>query len=468
VGQLLRQLDSRLDLADCVADAGACPLITECRLRAALSRAREAFYRELDDVVVACLPASSQMSPAFRAIGLRPASARGFRPWSQCAYVEPERHPRASRFVDSARPGPRPRATISGVNMLSDKSFPVIEATRPLVGSRIGDITPKFYARLFAARPELLDGLFSRSNQRNGHQQQALAGSIAAFASHPVSNPGTLPETVLSRIAHRHASLGITEPQYQVVYEHLFAAIAEDLAEIKTPAGTGSMTSTLEPTDHTPITPALPHSRTPALPHSRASMSASRSRSRTACARSASTRSPALPAPAAPSPPSWTTAVRSPPCCTAPWRSATSWRSRTPTARSPSKTATAPWCCLGRHRLHPTASILRSLAESGSDRQVLVLHAESSLESWAPRGQMTDDVERLEGADLQLWLEQPEAGAKAGLMSLREVDLPANASLNLCGPLPFMKNIRNEAINAGIPATKIHYEVFGPDIWLAS
>jgi nitric oxide dioxygenase len=53
-------------------------------------------------------------------------------------------------------------------------------------------------------------------------------------------------------------------------------------------------------------------------------------------------------------------------------------------------------------------------------------------------------------------------------MSLREVDLPANASLYLCGPLPFMKNIRNEAIDAGIPATKIHYEVFGPDIWLAS
>ena len=119
--------------------------------------------------------------------------------------------------------------------MLSDKSFPVIEATLPLVGSRIGDITPKFYARLFAAHPELLDGLFSRSNQRSGNQQQALAGSIAAFASHLVNNPDTLPETVLSRIAHRHASLGITEPQYQVVYEHLFAAIAEDLAEVITP-----------------------------------------------------------------------------------------------------------------------------------------------------------------------------------------------------------------------------------------
>ncbi len=81
---------------------------------------------------------------------------------------------------------------------------------------------------------------------------------------------------------------------------------------------------------------------------------------------------------------------------------------------------------------------------------------------------MTEDIERLDGADLQLRLEQPEAGSRTGFMSLLDVDLPANASLYLCGPLPFMKNIRNEAINAGIPATKIHYEVFGPDIWQAS
>ena len=42
--------------------------------------------------------------------------------------------------------------------MLSDKSFPVIEATLPLVGSRIGDITPKFYARLFAAHQNCWTG----------------------------------------------------------------------------------------------------------------------------------------------------------------------------------------------------------------------------------------------------------------------------------------------------------------------
>ena len=72
VGQVLRQLDTRTDPADCVAPGGNCPLINECRLRAALARAREAFYRELDSVVIADLPGSRQMAPVFDMIGLRP------------------------------------------------------------------------------------------------------------------------------------------------------------------------------------------------------------------------------------------------------------------------------------------------------------------------------------------------------------------------------------------------------------
>ena len=44
-------------------------------------------------------------------------------------------------------------------------------------------------------------------------------------------------------------------------------------------------------------------------------------------------------------------------------------------------------------------------------------------------------------------------------MSLREVDLPAAATLYLCGPLPFRKHIRTEALNAGIPATSRPYAV---------
>jgi len=72
VGQLLRHLDSRQDPAECQSPNGDCPLITECALRHAMSRAREAFYRELDPVVISSLPHARQMAPVFRSIGLRP------------------------------------------------------------------------------------------------------------------------------------------------------------------------------------------------------------------------------------------------------------------------------------------------------------------------------------------------------------------------------------------------------------
>lgn len=72
VGQLLRLLNTRVDPADCHTLNGTCPLINECRLRGALARAREAFYRELDSIVVADLPSQQQMAPVFAMIGLRP------------------------------------------------------------------------------------------------------------------------------------------------------------------------------------------------------------------------------------------------------------------------------------------------------------------------------------------------------------------------------------------------------------
>ncbi len=390
--------------------------------------------------------------------------------------------------------------------MLSEKSRPIIEATLPLVGSRIGDITADFYKRLFAAHPELLDGLFSRSNQRSGDQQQALAGSIAAFATHLVNNPGTLPEKVLARIAHKHASLGIAEEQYGVVYEHLFAAIAADLSDVitpeiaeawtevywlmadaliklekdlyasqsndkmwmpwrvvsKVPAGKDAMTFTLEPDDDTAVTPALPGqyvSVKVTLPDGlrqvrqySLSGDAGISRVFTTKLNDGGEVSTAL-----------HTAVEPGDVLeiSNPYGEIT-----LKDGEGPVVLASAGIGCT------PTASILRSLAEAGTDRQVLVLHAERSMDSWALSGQMTADAASID-AELQLWLESPQPSnevhrAKAGFMSLREVDMPADASLYLCGPLPFMKKIRDEAIEAGIPATRIHYEVFGPDVWLAN
>ncbi|TVU61246.1 hemin transporter [Paenarthrobacter nitroguajacolicus] len=385
--------------------------------------------------------------------------------------------------------------------MLSEKSRPLIQATLPLIGSRIDAITVDFYNRLFAAHPELLDGLFSRSNQRSGDQQRALAGSIAAFATHLVNNPDTLPEKVLSRIAHKHASLGITEEQYALVYEHLFAAIAADLAEVitpeiaeawtevywlmadaliklekglyasqansgmwmpwrvatKEPAGKEAITFTLAPADDSPITEAQPGqyiSVKVQLPDGlrqvrqySLSGDAGTSRIFTTKLNDGGEVSTALHVGVEPgdiieiSNPYGEITIKD--------------------GEGPIVLASAGIGCT------PAASILRSLAETGTNRKVLVLHAEKAMENWALSAQMTADAATID-AELQLWLETPHPGASQGFMSLREVDLPADASLYLCGPLPFMKKIRDEAIQAGVPATNIHYEVFGPDVWLAN
>ncbi|MGB3372261.1 MAG: globin domain-containing protein, partial [Rhodococcus sp. (in: high G+C Gram-positive bacteria)] len=105
----------------------------------------------------------------------------------------------------------------------------MIRATLPLVGANIDTIASVFYARMFQARPELLRNLFNRGNQAQGAQQRALAASIATFASHLVDPDLPHPAQMLTRIGHRHVSLGITPDQYSIVHDHLFAAIVEVL-----------------------------------------------------------------------------------------------------------------------------------------------------------------------------------------------------------------------------------------------
>src|SRR5690349_3469244 len=119
--------------------------------------------------------------------------------------------------------------------MLSERSRPIVEATLPAVAENIGLIAERFYRHLFEGHPELLDGVFNRGNQAEGSQQAALAGSVAAFASALVKTPEELPEHLLSRIAHKHASLGIRPDQYQVVHDNLFQAIVDVLGTAVTP-----------------------------------------------------------------------------------------------------------------------------------------------------------------------------------------------------------------------------------------
>lgn len=112
----------------------------------------------------------------------------------------------------------------------------IIKATLPLVGSKINEITPIFYSRMFEAHPELIANTFNRGNQQQGAQQRALAASVATFATMLVDPEAPAPVNLLSRIGHKHVSLGITKDQYQIVHDNLFAAIVEVLgADVVTP-----------------------------------------------------------------------------------------------------------------------------------------------------------------------------------------------------------------------------------------
>ena len=119
--------------------------------------------------------------------------------------------------------------------MLSAHNRPVVEATLPVVGQHVGEIARRFYRHMFGEHPELLDGVFNRGNQAEGSQPVALAGSVAVFASTLLRTPEQVPEQLLSRIAHKHASLGIRPEQYQVVHDNLFWAIVDVLGDAVTP-----------------------------------------------------------------------------------------------------------------------------------------------------------------------------------------------------------------------------------------
>ncbi|MEW2472319.1 globin domain-containing protein [Micromonospora gifhornensis] len=119
--------------------------------------------------------------------------------------------------------------------MLTQSSAEVVTATLPAVRAHGEAITRRFYQRMFAAHPELLD-LFNRGNQASGSQQAALAAAVVAYAEHLIGAGATPWGPVLDRIAHKHASLGIAPTQYSVVGRHLLAAVGEVLGEAVTPS----------------------------------------------------------------------------------------------------------------------------------------------------------------------------------------------------------------------------------------
>ncbi|MFF4505024.1 globin domain-containing protein [Streptomyces sp. NPDC001401] len=399
--------------------------------------------------------------------------------------------------------------------MLSAESAAVVRATLPAVAGALDEITTRFYGAMFRDRPELLDGMFNRGNQASGAQRRALAGSIAGFASALLEDPDSRPDLLLGRIAHKHAAVGVTDDQYTIVHKYLFGAIAEVLGDAVTPEVAAAWDevywlmagaligrearlyqdagvepgriwrqwTVVERRTETPDTVSfvLRPADGRRAPRARAGQYASvrvcmadgvhqvrqyslssdpgRDLRRITVKRVAGAGG----APDGEVSNRLHEQVREGHELTLSAPFGDVFLDDPAGATDPLVLVSAGIGCT------PMTGILAHLEAIGSTRPVLVLHADRSPADHALRTEMRDLVEQLPGARAEFWYEHPgpeEPGAREGLMDLNGVGLPDGATVFLCGPLPFMRDVRGQLLSAGVPARRIRYEVFGPDLWL--
>ena len=117
--------------------------------------------------------------------------------------------------------------------MISEASRPYIDASVPVLREHGATITSRFYADMLGTHP-VLTRLFNMGNQAQGRQQQSLAAAVFAYAAN-IGNPAAL-GPVIERIVHKHVSVGIRAEHYPIVGHHLIKAIADTLGDAATPA----------------------------------------------------------------------------------------------------------------------------------------------------------------------------------------------------------------------------------------
>ncbi|MFI6518024.1 globin domain-containing protein [Spirillospora sp. NPDC050679] len=397
--------------------------------------------------------------------------------------------------------------------MLSPDHAETVRATLPAVAAHGSEITGRFYASMFDAHPELRN-LFNMGNQANGEQRQALAGSVAAFAQQLTGDGPAFPfEAMVARIAHKHASLGIRPEQYTIVGRHLLEAVGEVLGDAVTPEVHAAWSEVywlfatllvaeearlyqaahldpadlyrpwrvvarrtdaadvasfvLKPADGGEVPPFLPGQYVSVavdLPGGlRQPRQYSLSRAADGAAFQITVRrvrgeggapdgtvsnylhdNIAVGDQVEVGPPFGDVALQDGP--------------------DPLVLVSAG---IG---ITPAAAMLDHLAAAGSDREVLLLHADRSPATHPLIDQVTASVRRLPRARAFTWYEEPE-GAEEDVLAGRidvaalPVPLPAKARVHLCGPIPFMRGVRRGLLAAGVDEDRITYEVFGPDLW---
>ncbi|GAS96904.1 6,7-dihydropteridine reductase [Mycolicibacterium canariasense] len=389
----------------------------------------------------------------------------------------------------------------------------VVSATLPLIGAHIDEITTEFYRGMFDAHPELLRNLFNRGNQAQGAQQRALAASIATFATHLVDPDLPHPAELLSRIGHKHASLGILPDQYSIVHEHLFAAIVavlgadtvtadvaaawdrvywimadtlialeKDLyrgagvadgdvyrrarvqARVDDPSGAVLVTVVPSGQPFPDFLPGQYVSVGVTMPDGARQL---RQYSLVNAAGSGELTFAVRPVAAVGEQPAgevsnWIAAN----ICVGDVLDVT-----VPFGDLPAPDGAAPLVLISAGiGVTPMIGFLEHLAAHAPDARVQVLHADRSDQSHPLRERQSELVKQLTHASLDIWYEDGltagNAGVHAGLMNVAGIDLADDVQVYLCGGNGFVQAVRTQLLDKGVTAERVHCELFSPNDWL--
>ncbi|MBW4718564.1 globin domain-containing protein [Saccharothrix obliqua] len=398
--------------------------------------------------------------------------------------------------------------------MLAPESVRIVRATAATVVRHGEEITGRFYDRMFTAHPELLD-LFNRGNQASGAQRQALAVSVAAVAAHFAGLKPVPLKAVVGRIAHKHASVGISPSQYVVVGRHLTAAIGEVLGEAATPDVLAAWDEVywlfaclLVAEEARLYQVAGSDFGRPFHPHEVVAVDRDTEHVRTFHLRpvtgSGNPHRPGQYVSVAVELPGVGRQIRQYTISGAPGEETlriTVKRHRAAEGRPAGMVSTylhehvrvgdrlavsppfgdvhlpdgdGPLVLAGAGvGTTPIVAAVRHLARTGSTRPLTVVHADRSPAAHPLRADLFAAVAQLPAAELRLWYEAPAAialpertTAAPGLVEPDVIPADPGTRALLCGPLPFMREVRRSLLARGVPAANIQYEVFGPDAWL--
>ncbi|KKK06842.1 globin domain-containing protein [Micromonospora sp. HK10] len=398
--------------------------------------------------------------------------------------------------------------------VLSQSSAAVVVATLPAVQAHGEAITGRFYQRMFDAHPDLLN-IFNRGNQATGQQKAALAAAVVAYAEHLTGGSTVSWGPILDRIAHKHASLGITASQYPIVGRHLLAAVGEVLGDAVTPAvaaawdevywllaceliarearlyvgagvpedgtvwrewrvrekigETADVASfTLVPADGGPL-PAF-------TPGQYVSVAVDLDGGRGQQIRQYSLSG-------RPGADHWQITVKRVRGLAGEPDGMVSTFLHERVAAGDTLRLSPPFgevSAIGNGEplllisagigLTPAMAALAHLADAAPERPVALVHADRTGAAHARRGELVGLQERLPNLSVRLWYEDAAdaklAGLKAevadGLVDPALIPLTPEAYVHLCGPVPFMSLVRSGLLRRGVPAERIAYEVFGP------